>query len=97
MGPYNLLVDTMGAEMRPSLIVRAVTLIIAVLSLAAFCEVEESWAPCDGVTCSDRGECVLGDDSPICECDEGFEPLGLACVPPGTNTDAGLDADVDDD
>ena len=64
--------------------------VFALLSLASFCDEETPFAPCDGVTCSDRGECVLDDASPQCECEPGFEPWGLSCVPEG-----GLDGDGD--
>jgi hypothetical protein len=50
---------------------------------APACDSEEPYAPCEGVTCSDRGVCVETDASPRCECDEGFEEWGLSCVPEG--------------
>ena len=37
-------------------------------------------APCDGVSCSDRGTCEAFASSPYCQCSPGYHPLGLACV-----------------
>ena len=75
---------------------RVLIIVLAALSGASFCEEETPYAPCDGVTCSDRGTCVETETVPVCECDEGFEPEGLSCVPEGSG-DAGLDSDVESD
>lgn len=36
--------------------------------------------PCDGVTCSGRGECVPEGQQAFCFCEEGFEAVALTCV-----------------
>ncbi len=36
--------------------------------------------PCDGITCSSHGDCEVINNSPVCNCDEGFEADGLNCV-----------------
>lgn len=59
----------------------------ALLSGASVCNSEAPYAPCDGVTCSDRGACIETDAAPRCECDEGFVPWGLSCVPEGYDAD----------
>jgi len=47
----------------------------------------EAPAPCVGVTCSWHGTCQHDDDTTWCECDDGYEAAGLACIPsePATN------------
>ncbi len=45
--------------------------------------------PCETVTCSNHGVCVMKNDNPVCACDEGFiaDPTtGLACNPVATTT-----------
>jgi hypothetical protein len=40
--------------------------------------------PCDGITCSNHGNCVMLKESPTCACFEGYAPdtvNGLNCVP----------------
>lgn len=37
--------------------------------------------PCAGVTCSERGECMLEDGDPFCLCQDGYAAEGLRCVP----------------
>ena len=37
--------------------------------------------PCQGVACSDHGTCEAVDGEPTCDCDEGYEPDGLECIP----------------
>ncbi|MBN2693659.1 starch-binding protein [bacterium] len=36
--------------------------------------------PCDSVLCSNHGECVVEDNSPKCNCEEGYYADGLSCV-----------------
>jgi pectate lyase len=38
-------------------------------------------SPCDGVTCSGHGDCVVTDGSAACDCTTGYHAEGLACVP----------------
>lgn len=38
---------------------------------------------CDGVACSGHGECVTREGGISCECNEGYVPQGIACVPRG--------------
>lgn len=35
---------------------------------------------CDGVTCADHGACVESDAGPACECEAGWQAVGLTCV-----------------
>ena len=35
--------------------------------------------PCDGVTCSGHGECVVTDGQASCDCEEGYHAVGLDC------------------
>jgi len=39
--------------------------------------------PCEGVTCSGYGTCVVSGGSPACDCNEGYHAEGLSCVPDG--------------
>ncbi len=36
--------------------------------------------PCEGQNCSEKGECVVKDGQPLCECKPGYEADGLECV-----------------
>jgi len=36
--------------------------------------------PCAGVDCSGHGTCTVDGLGPVCDCDPGYEPLGLTCV-----------------
>ena len=36
--------------------------------------------PCDGVECSNHGDCVVTDGKAECDCDKGYEAKGLECV-----------------
>jgi hypothetical protein len=40
--------------------------------------------PCDDVTCSDHGSCVIGPGGAACECETGYHAEGLSCVEDGT-------------
>ena len=49
-------------------------------------EASEPWAdagpdPCLGVDCSGHGTCVVQNATAVCQCDTGYEPSGLDCVP----------------
>ncbi len=37
--------------------------------------------PCDSVLCSNHGECIVENESPKCDCDEGYHADALNCVP----------------
>ena len=37
--------------------------------------------PCDGVTCSGQGECLVAAGAAVCDCNSGFHRDALACVP----------------
>lgn len=39
--------------------------------------------PCDGITCSDHGRCIVSGTpaSPACDCDNSFDAAALACLP----------------
>ena len=41
---------------------------------------EEEEDPCDELNCGQGGECVVSGDEPQCECDDGFELVGLSCI-----------------
>lgn len=43
-------------------------------------KVQESIDPCEGVSCSGYGVCVVNDDRPSCICKEGYESVKLKCV-----------------
>ena len=51
--------------------------------------------PCDGVTCSFHGTCVVEGGTARCDCAPGFEEEGLACVESASDGDA--DSDIDGD
>ena len=53
--------------------------------------------PCEGVACSDRGTCVAVGSSPQCQCEQGYQPSGLACLPAESEGDGDLDGDTDID
>ena len=36
--------------------------------------------PCEGVTCSGQGTCVVNGTSATCDCNPGYEPVGLTCA-----------------
>jgi glycosidase len=36
--------------------------------------------PCLGVTCSGKGECVVENDEPLCDCDKGYIAEDLECI-----------------
>ncbi len=42
---------------------------------------QECVDPCEGITCSGRGTCTAQENGiPICECQQGFRPVGAECV-----------------
>ena len=53
--------------------------------------------PCEGVTCSGRGECFDDGHTAVCICHDGFHPEGLECVADGPDGDADSDVDLDDE
>ena len=42
--------------------------------------------PCDGVTCSGHGDCVVTDGQASCDCEEGYHAVGLDCEEDQTTT-----------
>lgn len=62
----------------------AMTLLTALATTA--CEKSAGGGPCDGITCSGHGRCVASDGVAQCECDAGYEPDGLLCVDPTSQT-----------
>ncbi len=36
--------------------------------------------PCNGISCSNHGNCVVENDSPKCNCEQGYIPNGLECM-----------------
>ena len=53
--------------------------------------------PCEGVTCSFHGSCIVEDGTAQCECAPGYAEEGLACVQETPDGDADSDADLDSD
>ena len=51
--------------------------------------------PCDGVTCSFHGTCIVENETARCDCAPGYEEQGLACVEATTDGDADSDSDAD--
>lgn len=54
---------------------------LALVALCGGCKARDGEDPCSGITCSGHGRCVVIDGEPVCECDAGYEPDGLSCVP----------------
>lgn len=48
--------------------------------------------PCDGEECSGHGQCVVAMGSAACDCDNGYQAVGLTCVE--VDEDAETDADA---
>ena len=53
---------------------------LALVLLAGGCKAGSD-DPCAGITCSGHGSCVVVDGEAVCECDDGYEPDGLSCMP----------------
>ena len=49
--------------------------------------------PCEGVTCSEHGTCFSDGLRVFCDCDEGYQSTGMACIPAGADGDADSDED----
>jgi len=43
-------------------------------------DTEDTDDPCDGVTCSGNGTCVMVEAAAECDCDAGYDAVGLECV-----------------
>jgi hypothetical protein len=46
----------------------------------------QTTTPCEGVTCSNHGTCIVKEGAPVCACEEGYIPdptTGLSCQPAG--------------
>lgn len=50
------------------------------------CSEKAPAGPCDGITCSGHGDCVVTAGAAACVCEAGFDPDGLACVDPANPT-----------
>ena len=35
---------------------------------------------CDGIDCSNHGDCLIDNNQTICSCDNGYHPEGLSCI-----------------
>jgi hypothetical protein len=57
---------------------------------ATACGGEAERLPCDGVTCSSRGFCVIEQSVPYCVCMRGFHPERLACLRNDADPCAGI-------
>lgn len=73
----------------------ALALWVATVGVSAAGCAESTREACAGEDCSGHGTCQRLGASVWCECDEGYRPRGLSCVPRGSDADA--DADVDTD
>ncbi|MBN2695283.1 hypothetical protein JXR93_11535 [bacterium] len=47
---------------------------------AGSANIHAAYNPCDGVTCSSHGSCVVEDLSAVCNCDTGYVADGLNCI-----------------
>jgi hypothetical protein len=54
--------------------------LLPTLFIAACGEDGNEQDPCDGVTCSGHGTCVVDGDSASCDCNDGYHADGLRCV-----------------
>ena len=62
---------------------RAISLLAVLLCAQLWvtgCKKDSSQNPCGEITCSGHGDCVLVNEEPVCECDEGYIADGLMCV-----------------
>jgi hypothetical protein len=50
--------------------------------------------PCEDVTCSGHGTCVVDKGNPTCQCDPGYHPEGLECLPDDSCDPANLRQDA---
>jgi hypothetical protein len=65
---------------------RTATVVLAVVlaMLVGACTTPSSnsgGADCSGVTCSGHGVCVVSAGAAVCQCESGYVPSGLSCVP----------------
>lgn len=68
------------------------------LLIAAICgcgngTVATTAGACSGVDCGGHGNCVVTGGSPACDCESGFRPDGLACIPNSSEREDGSDRD----
>jgi len=79
------------------------TMLALLIALAmGGCDGDADTDPCRGVRCSNHGSCVREGSAARCDCDDGYLPSELECVPPGSDGDSdadtdGGDGDVDED
>jgi hypothetical protein len=69
-------------------------LVMAIASLGVGCHGGFVPRDCEGVDCPDHGICVMTDGGPRCECESGYVPSELQCMPA---SDADADADAEPD
>ena len=62
--------------------------------LLVACDDDPSGDPCDGVTCSFHGTCIVESGTARCDCAPGYDEEGLACTD-GVDGDADIDGDAD--
>ena len=47
------------------------------------CDNVQDPQPCDGVSCSDHGDCAIDGNSILCICNSGYHENGLNCIENG--------------
>ena len=77
--------------------IQIAALVLATTIVACQGRFAEPRDPCDGVDCSDHGDCLDNEDLAMCACDDGYVADGLECVEVGADGDADVDADSDVD
>ncbi|MFH1436524.1 MAG: calcium-binding EGF-like domain-containing protein [Pseudomonadota bacterium] len=74
------------------------TIVLCAALLAAGCGKKgDDSNPCDGVTCSNHGMCIIVGGSAACDCYEGYRPVGLSCIAMEEDADDEQDAPADMD
>ncbi len=76
-----------GGAASKGALVRMLAVAFALPAMVAACKPkapDDGWTDaaltCDNVSCSGHGTCVMGDGGPVCECEDGYAPVGLDCV-----------------
>ena len=86
----------------PSISFRASLVLVVLLRIGLGCTGAAGTDPCLGIECSGRGQCIDNRGEAYCQCDTGFESVGVDCVPIGVDgdgdidRDSGQDSDLDD-
>jgi hypothetical protein len=50
--------------------------------------------PCEGVSCSGKGVCVVNNNEPSCICKEGYESVGLRCVKVDSSSFSDIESEI---